>query len=218
MKQVFKVGTEHSEAFQYLGLHLNQEHNCILLDQVKYISNVDLIEIPSFRKTQKKSDVTCEEQASLRLAIGQLNWAASQTRTDLAFETCYLGIKLNSAKVEDLVDANKALKKHKYGRLIIAFPNLGNLTDLRLVVFAGASYANLPNGASQEGFIIFLANQTQSSCPISWASRKVKHIVKSTLAAETLAMVDAADTAYFMARTVILGKGKHLQIDCYQII
>ena len=31
-------------------------------------------------------------------------------------------------------------------------------------------------------------------------------------------MVDAADTAYFMARTlgeIILGKGKHLQIDCY---
>ena len=31
-------------------------------------------------------------------------------------------------------------------------------------------------------------------------------------------MVDAADTAYFMARTlgeIILGKGKYLQIDCY---
>ena len=31
-------------------------------------------------------------------------------------------------------------------------------------------------------------------------------------------MVDAADTVYFMARTlgeIIHGKGKHLQIDCY---
>ena len=111
MKQVFKVGTEHGEAFQYLGLHLNQDHNCILLDQIKYISNVDLIEIPSFRKTQKKSDVTCEEQASLRRAIGQLNWASSQTHIDLAFETCYLSTMLNSAKVEDLVDANKAFYK-----------------------------------------------------------------------------------------------------------
>ena len=69
MKQVFKVGTEHSEAFQYLGLHLNQEHNCILLDQIKYISNVDLIEIRSFRKTQKKSDVACEEHASLQCGL-----------------------------------------------------------------------------------------------------------------------------------------------------
>ena len=60
--------------------------------------------------------------------------------------------------------------------------------------------ANLPNGANQGGFIIFLANQTQSSCPISWASGKVKRILKSRLAAETLAMVEAADTAYFMAR------------------
>ena len=111
MKQVFKVGTEHGEAFQYLGLHLNQDHNCILLDQIKYISNVDLIEIPSFRKTQKKSDVTCEEQASLWRAIGQLNWASSQTHIDLAFETCYLSTMLNSAKVEDLVDANKAFYK-----------------------------------------------------------------------------------------------------------
>ena len=155
MKQVFKVGTEHSEAFQYLGLHLNQDHNCILLDQIKYISNVGLIEMPSSRKIQKKSDVICEEQASLRRAIGQLNWASPQTRIDLAFETCCLSTKLNSAKVEDLVDANKALKKLKNERLVIAFPNLGNLTDLRVAVFADASYANLPNGASQEGFIIF---------------------------------------------------------------
>ena len=86
MKQVFKVGTEHSEAFQYLGLHLSQEHNCILLDQIKYISSVDLIEIASFRKTQKKSDVACEEHASLQCAIRQLNWASSQTCIDLALE------------------------------------------------------------------------------------------------------------------------------------
>ena len=72
MKQVFKVGTEHSEAFQYLGLHLNQDHNCILLDQIKYISNVDLTEMPSSRKIQKKSDVTCEEQASLRRVLNSL--------------------------------------------------------------------------------------------------------------------------------------------------
>ena len=127
---------------KYIGLHLNQDHNCILLDQIKYISNVDLIEIPGFRKTQRKSDVTCEEQASLRHAIRQFAWASSQTHIDLAFETC-LSTKLNSAKVEDFVDANKALKKLKNGRLIIAFPNLGNLTDLHLVVFADASYANL---------------------------------------------------------------------------
>ena len=122
-------------------------------------------------------------------------------------------------KVEYLIDANKALKKLKNGRLIIASLSLGNLTDILLVVFANASYANLPiNGASHESFIIFLANQTQSSCPISWASRKVKSNVKSTLVAETLAMVNVADTAYFMARTlgeIILGKGKHLQIDCF---
>ena len=71
-----------------------------------------------------------------------------------------------------------------------------------MAVFADASYANPPNGASHKGFIIFLANQTQSSCPVSWASRKVKRVVKSALAAETLAMVDAADTAYFMERTL----------------
>ena len=88
-----------------------QIHKSLLshkLDQIKYISNVDLIEIPSLRKTQKKSDVTCEEQASLQRAIRQLNWASSKTCIELAFETCYLSTKLNSAKVEDLLDANKA--------------------------------------------------------------------------------------------------------------
>ena len=55
--------------------------------------------------------------------------------------------------------------------------------------------SNLAGSAGQEGFISFLTNRNGQCCPISWTSKKVKRVVKSTLAAKTLAMADATDSA-----------------------
>ena len=49
------------------------------------------------------------------------------------------------------------------------------------------------------GYIIFLSNGSGDQCPFSWQSRKLKRMVKSTLAAETLSLLDCAEAAVFLS-------------------
>ena len=66
-------------------------------------------------------------------------------------------------------------------------------------MFSDASFQNLPDGGSQGGHIIFLADEKLSRCHIlSWSSKKVRRVVKSTLAAKTLALQDGLDDAFFI--------------------
>lgn len=37
-------------------------------------------------------------------------------------------------------------------------------------------------------------------CPVTWQSRRIRRVVKSTLAAETLALLDSAEAGLYVAR------------------
>ena len=65
-----------------------------------------------------------------------------------------------------------------------------------------ASYANLADGGSQGGHLVFLCDSNGSCCPLAWKSVKVRRKVRSTLAAETLAFVDGAETAFLLSKIV----------------
>ena len=81
-----------------------------------------------------------------------------------------------------------------------------------------ASYDNLPYGRSQGGHIRFLSDSYNNSCPVAWRSTKIKRVVKSTLAAETLAFVDGAEQAFLMshliAEIIYKKKKSNLTIEC----
>lgn len=65
--------------------------------------------------------------------------------------------------------------------------------------FCDASHANLPDGfSSAEGYIIFLTDNAGRCCPLAWGSKKIRRVVKSSLAAETLSLVDAIDVAMYL--------------------
>ena len=76
----------------------------------------------------------------------------------------------------------------------------------------------MSDGSSQGGHIVFLTDSDDNSCPLSWQSTKLKRVVKSTLAAETLALVDGADNAFLLSK--LLGeiiyneKNSRLPIEC----
>ena len=115
---------------------------------------------------------------------------------------------------------NKALKKAKKEKSQISIPNLGNLEKTKIVLYSDASFANLMDGGSQGGYVIFLQGESGKYMPISWQSKRIKRVVKSTLAAETLAMVDAAEAAIYYRKFMldILGltdSVKMFPIVCY---
>ena len=112
-------------------------------------------------------------------------------------------VSVADAKISDLAEADKYIHKLKSKKVLLQFPNLGNIEQCSILCFSDATFANLRNALSQGRFIIFLINNSNRYAPISWKSRKIQRVVKSTLAAETLALEEALDECY-MFRLILL--------------
>lgn len=77
-----------------------------------------------------------------------------------------------------------------------------DLESLHLKLYSDASFNNLPDGGSQGGYIIFLCDKFSKSVPLAWNSTRLKRVTRSILAAETLALTDGCDTAFFIANLI----------------
>ena len=100
--------------------------------------------------------------------------------------------------IEDVIKFKKAVIKLKLNPLKLKFPVFDNLKNCSIKCFSDASLGNLPTGKSTEGLIIFICDEFGNCFPLNWKSRSIKRVVRSSLSAETCAMVDALDAAYFM--------------------
>ena len=91
---------------------------------------------------------------------------------------------------------NKIIKYSKNTDSFIKIPQFDK-NSLRLQLFTGTSFNNLPNGGSQAGQIIFLSDSRNNCYPLYWNSLKIKRVVRSTLAAET-AISDGCDVTFYV--------------------
>ena len=107
-----------------------------------------------------------------------------------------LSSTMKNPKIENVLVANKLLRKVKEQPLRINFPNLSDLGNIQLICFSDASLANLPSGRSSGGYIVFTATPDGACCPIIQKSHTLKRVVRSTLASETSAMIDALDSTF----------------------
>ena len=140
--------------------------------------------------------LTEEETKQYRGIVGQLNWISTQTRPDISFDVCELSSVFDKAKVDDVLRANKVVKNAQSRAVAIKFPKLSK-KQLSVECYSDASFGNLTNGGSQGGYIIFISDYEGTRCPIAWQSRRVRRVVKSTIAAETLALLDAAEAGIY---------------------
>ena len=218
LRTTFDISHEHETAFKYVGIELVQANDfSIRVSQKKYISNISLIEVDSVRKKQKDEELTPDERRKYRGLVGQLSWVSGMSRPDVAFSVCQLSTLLQKATVKDLLRANKVAKYLKGNEVDIKISSIGNVDNMKIVSYSDASWANLPCGGSQGGFVIYFVNsETSASCPIMWKSVKVKRVVRSSLAAETLAFLDGSERALIFAQAVseICGIGK-VPITCF---
>ena len=192
----FEVGKEEESSFRYLGLKLNHFSDKITLDQSDYVEKIKPMVI---KRDQGVGDSSLSDYAKdqLRSKIGQLLWLNNQTRPDISFEVCSLAANFKNASSKDIQLLNKTIKKVHEFPAHINFFNLGKVK--KIVVYTDASLGNLPDGGSQGAYLIFLVGENGKSNLVSWQSKRLKRVARSSLTAETIGMSDAIDAAIYIA-------------------
>ena len=200
MFQTFKISKEHRDSFRYLGLNVSQdpESHIITVDQRDYAKSLKLVPLSSSRKKNPDDELTEKEKASYHSSLGKLLWLSGRTRPDLSYDTMELSTYSKSTKIKDLVLLNKVVKKVQDHPSKIYFRPLDLKTDsIRVVFYSDASLGNLPNSGSSRGYVAFIGNQHGTVNLLNWSSNKVKRVVHSAFAAETLGCTDALSDAVY---------------------
>ena len=221
-KQTFKISKEGESNFKYLGVEIQQSQSGLYVSLKEYLGKLKEIDIKADRRQDKHSLITEDEREELRSVIGKLNWLATQTRPDLSYDVCELSTSLKNGTVSLLMKANKVIKKAMYNEVFLHFPVL-DLSQLTLRCYADASYGNLNDGGSQGGFYLELVSGSNSA-PLEWQSKRLRRVAHSTLAAETIAMVEGYESAVLIRHVlceILQSDVKNIPIeaitDCYSL-
>ena len=209
LESTFKVGNKEVNEFTYTGINFKKTQDGIEVNQHKYVQSLQTALLS--RKSPKINPPNKEETTLLKRLTGKVNWAATQTRPDLAFAVVELSVKYKAPTLEDLLAANKAITRLISNPLTLIYPKLAG--ELSLVTYSDAAFRNLPDQVSSgRGHIIFLQGERSGNraAPIAWASNKVKRVVGSTIAAEALSLICAMDHGYYLRAILeqLLGQEK----------
>ena len=177
LRKMFDVSTTGHSAFRYTGLNIKSFSDYVEIDQAHYIDALNCVPLPNSRKTNKCDLLTSSEKTEYRAAVGSLNWVSQQSLPDIMFEVLELSMRLKQPTVEDLIRANKCIKKVKLSDVHLIFRKL-DLQNMALVSWSDAGFANLADRVSSgAGYVIFLVDKTGSCCPLVWRSNKVKRVL-----------------------------------------
>ena len=200
LESKYPFGSKKVQSFTFTGIDLSQHGDGrITLSQSGYVRKISPIPIDINRKSQPSLKVTEEERGLLRGLIGSLQYAATNTRPDLASRLCALQSAINTATIETLWDANRLLHEaKKYHDMTLTIRPIPP-KDLRFMAFSDASFASSKKPDSHAGLIIvgthkdIFSNKQCPISPISWSSKKIQKVVTSTLSAETTSLAAAMD-------------------------
>lgn len=199
LRSQFNVGREAQDSFSYVGVDFVTLGTKVQIHQQTYIQHLQSIPLTPSRAAEPGSPLTEAERDQLRSKIGQLLWVARQSRPDVMFDASNLASSLKQATVQTINEANRVVCKLKAKSVELNFQQLGKDSNLKIVTFTDASFANLSDGGTQGGHLIVLMGDNGLFSPISWQSKRIKRIVRSTLAGETLAMSEGIDNAIFLS-------------------
>jgi hypothetical protein len=207
----FQVGKSEKESFLYTGFRIRRSKDSITLDQAEYISRIEMPILDAKRLLEKDSELTPKELTVYRMMVGCTNWVARITRPDLNYDMVSLSTKFKGGKIDDLKVARKVLANIVQNEASITLSCVGNLSKAELWLYTDASFGNLNDGVDSTGsYILLLVNPINGKCaPLDWKANKIKRVVNSTLAAETLSLYAGLDAAIAMKDQLIamLGEG-----------
>jgi ribonuclease HI len=211
LENEFKASRRASTKFKYVGFNIIQSPECIYVNQNDYLDSVGFEELPR-RYVGPEVDLDADEYTLFRSMVGKINWLANGTRPDASFTMINLSTKFNRAHTSHLKEAVKAVKMLKTEKCDVVFPKLNSTQGLKLVVYTDASLANLNGVDSCGGHIIFLCDNDNMCCALSWHSGKLKRVARSTIAAETMALSSGIEEAMYLRQVITFSIGGVLPI------
>lgn len=117
LEQKFPFGSHKVSTFTFTGVEVQQDLDySITLNQSSYVGKIPAIHIDPNRKTQPELPVTDSERLALRGLIGSLQYAATNTRPDLASRLSSLQSAIDKATISTLQEGNKLLHEAKHHR------------------------------------------------------------------------------------------------------
>ena len=205
LKEKFEFGREEEQDFKYVGMHVTQENNCIIIDQNQYVEELDLRSSEELEEYKDLNMILNEEwQSEFRAAVGKIGWLANISRPDLAYDNLALSTKLGKATLRDMKYVYKVLRKVKCESTTMKFVDLGPVKEWSLEAHGDAGYKSLPDKTSScGGYVVLLCNRQRGiGCVLNWKSRKLRRVVSSSTAAEALAVNEALDEMVYV-KTVL---------------
>ena len=199
MKEKYRFGADYEKEFDFCGIHFKQrEDGSIEMDQNKYVEKIFPIQVSRERRKKPNSPVDEAERQQLRQLCGSLQYASVHTRPDISAKVGVTASKINTACVEDLLQANRVLVEAKANRIsLITVP----IPESRVTFcgFSDASFSTSKGSPSRPGALILstdqrlVQDQQAVICPIAWSSKKIPRVVTSTLSSEAIALSSALD-------------------------
>ena len=195
LMKTFNISKVESREFKFCGMDIKQHSNfSITVNQVDYAKGIE--DLPDYTNMTE-----AEKTTLLKSVAGQLMYLAI-SRPDIVFEASDL-LRVGRTNDQRLIMAEKLIKKAKDGHGKILFKKLGHYSDLELICHSDASFNNIRHGkVSTSGYVILLKAKNGNCCPISWASRPIVRVTRSTLGAEARALETAADHAVLYSRQI----------------
>ena len=210
----------------YCGLLVKKTTDGYSIDQDKY---VEMIDAPKYNGRRLEEKLTEKDIETCRSVLGQLAWVANQTRPEIAcFVSETVGRLAEDPRVrvlKNIAGIVEYLKQTK-GKSRIMYRPLGDPSEeLALAFWCDASWASMPGLRSQEGYVTVLvtkktADIIQSGAPLkelreakfnlfefpaailSYRSGRIRRVVRSTFAAEVMALSSAMDDARALSGVV----------------
>ena len=192
LKNIFIVGSESTAAMKYVGIDIAEKPDAITISTAPYLESLKEIDTSVYGSDRSRE---LQVKTPLRKVSGQLMWITSQNRIELSYENCMVANSISKGTVQDIFNANKAIRKAKGASSPLFYPRGFDMKSATIVAYGDASYGNLPGHGSQGGYLVFLVDNTGKYCPLTWQSKRLQRVVGSTLAAECLAIIKTAEAA-----------------------
>ena len=205
LKIVLPFGAFKQRKFTFTGIVLEQLPDfSIACSQEDYVRQIPAIDIGRSRRMQPDSQITESELSKLRGLVGSLQYAVTHSRPDIASKLGEVQTQISRATVNTLILANKVLREcQEQSQVKICFRHIP-VKEVTHISFGDASFASPKQLSSFQGSIVFATN-SKMNCneqapvsPLTWSSKKIARVVRSTLSAEAFSMSRSVDKLGWM--------------------